>query len=256
MGDYSHILEDSIWSYSRINAFETCPYKFFASYLMHAPKETLFFSSYGSFVHEALELFYKGELTADDLPFYYLSNFSKKVSGFAPSESIRSNYRLQGLECMLHPVRPAEKILAVEQKLDFRIGRYAFTGVIDLLLEREDGGLVIWDNKSRALKPRSGRAKPTKTDQELDKYLRQLYIYAAAVEQSRTILPSELVFYCYRTGTIIREKFDLDAYFAAKQWAEGVIDTICTTKTFLPSVNFYFCKNLCDIAEDCEYFLP
>ena len=51
-------------------------------------------------------------------------------------------------------------------------------GVIDLVGRSDTGGLVIVDHKSRALKPRSKRKKPTKTNQELDEYLRQLYLYA------------------------------------------------------------------------------
>lgn len=93
-----------------------------------------------------------------------------------------------------------------------------FIGYIDFLGEL-DGSLYVVDNKSRVLKPRSKREKPTKTDEELDAYLKQLYLYSAAVEEEYGVRPCKLCFNCFRTDTFIEEPFLDKDYEGAKPMA-------------------------------------
>ncbi|MGN1156970.1 MAG: PD-(D/E)XK nuclease family protein, partial [Agathobacter sp.] len=58
----SHIIDDMVWSYSRITSYETCPYRFFLTYILKLEKKRLFFSDYGSFIHSIIEKYLNGEL--------------------------------------------------------------------------------------------------------------------------------------------------------------------------------------------------
>ena len=143
-------------------------------------------------------------------------------------------------------------MISVEEKIDFKIGGLNFTGRIDYLGE-EDGDLVIVDNKSRDLKQRSKREKPTLKDKELDSMLRQLYIYAEAVRQKYGRLPKLLCFNCFRTGVFIEEPFNEDAYHEALSWAQSKVEEISGADEFYPNREFFSCYYLCGLSNHCCY---
>ena len=187
MGEISYrpLIEAMTWSYSRLEIFDDCPYRWFLTYI-HTPKlkkEDKFYATYGLFMHDLLEKYFKGENSKEEILMMFLTQFKAKTKGTGrPKAATVQKYFQSGTEFIksLEPLR--FKMISVEEKIDFKIGEFNFTGRIDYLGE-EDGEFVIIDNKSRDLKPRSGRAKPTLKDKELDLMLRQLYIYAEAVRQ-------------------------------------------------------------------------
>lgn len=128
-----------------------------------------------------------------------------------------------------------------------------FVGYIDFL-GRKDDDLYVVDNKSRILKPRSSRAKPTKADEELDAYLRQLYIYSAAVEEEYGKTPKSLCFNCFRDKLFIIEPFKEQAYAESKEWLAKSIGKIREESDFKPSVEFFKCTHLCEMQDMCEYY--
>ncbi len=246
-----------VWSYSRITAFEDCPYKFFLKYIKKEPGKRHFFSDYGLFAHKILEKFYKGDLEWWELGDYYLTNFKSQVVASAPSPEIFKKYFKQGFDYFdgFDPssVPEDESVIAVEKYADFLIGDKHFVGVIDKL-SYGPLGLQITDHKSRALKKYSHKPKPTKSDLELDKYFRQLYLYADAVKQEYGEYPKELLFNCFRTGEEIHDLFRADKCEVAKQWALSMIDSINTTTEWKPNIDWFKCKYICDVCDSCEYF--
>ena len=182
MGEISYrpLIEAMTWSYSRLEIFDDCPYRWFLTYI-HTPKlkkEDKFYAAYGLFMHDLLEKYFKGENSKEEILMMFLTQFKAKTKGTGrPKAATVQKYFQSGTEFIksLEPLR--FKMISVEEKIDFKIGEFNFTGRIDYLGE-EDGEFVIIDNKSRDLKPRSGREKPTLKDKELDLMLRQLYIYA------------------------------------------------------------------------------
>lgn len=104
------------------------------------------------------------------------------------------------------------------------------------------------------MKPRSSRAKPTKADEELDAYLRQLYIYSAAVEEEYGKTPKSLCFNCFRDKLFIIEPFKEQAYAESKEWLAKSIGKIREESDFKPSVEFFKCIHLCEMQDMCEYY--
>ena len=252
---YSVITSGMTWSYSRISSFNTCPYKFFLTYIKPCPKKPMFFSEYGSFVHELLAAYYSNRHTKDELVNAYITTFRAHVTGRAPDNKIFTNYFHQGLSHLKCISKPEEHIIGVERKVAFQVGDHPFIGYIDLILQNpENGEITILDHKSRALKQRSTKGRYTRSDEELDRYLRQLYLYSIPIERLYGVLPSYLAFNCYRSGTLIREPFSLYAYQAAKDWANQSIQEIIHADDFSPNMDYYFCKHLCDVHDSCEYY--
>lgn len=250
--NYSHIIDDMVWSYSRITAYEDCPYRFYLTYIHKVPKNRNFFSDYGSFMHLIIQKYLIGELQRDELVSYYLMHFRTNVVGNAPSLSVFQNYFGQGIEYLRNIQLPKDETIGVEKDVSFRVGDREFIGYIDRV-SRGDG-IDITDNKSRSLKPRTHRKKPTKSDDELDKYLRQLYLYSVAIEQEYGVLPKQLIFNCFRTQTIIKEPFNIDSYEKTKKWALETIDNISKESDWKPNIDWFRCKYLCDRSSQCEYF--
>lgn len=250
--NFSNIISEMTWSYSRITTFESCPYQFFLSYIKRLPKKRMFFSDYGTLIHKIIELYLLGALKQDDLVPYYLYRFRADVAAAAPSKDIYTNYFQQGLQYLQSFSFPYRTILGVEKRADFSVEGLPFTGIIDC--EAEDGGIVIVDNKSRALKPRSKRKKPTKSDMELDAYLRQLYLYSLIIKEQFHTYPTRLEFNCFRTGTLISEPFRMDALEQTKDWAIQSVQTITKNEDWSPNMDYWKCRYLCDLNEHCEYY--
>ncbi len=256
MGDisYAPLIEDMVWSYSRIKSFYDCPYKFYLKYIVGIrSKEEMFFSSYGSFIHKLIELYYRGEKTKEQLCDMYLQEFRSKVKGHAPSKKVFGNYFRDGLTYFKEFEPFPYKAEAVEKRVSFLVGDLSFVGYIDFF-GKSNEGVCILDNKSKALKQRSGNSKPTKTDEELDEYLRQLYLYAAGIEQETGEVPKRLCFNCFRSRTLIEEPFRKKAYLEAKEWATKSVERITEETDFKPSVDYFKCTYLCDVRNHCPYY--
>ena len=252
---YSFVVDGMTWSYSRLKAFEECPYQFFLKYIYGCTDEKrLFFSDYGTFMHSILEKFYLKKLTAEELVPYYLNHYFDEVQGAAPSEQVFSSFFESGLEYLRNIKYVDGTILGVEVPVSFEIDRFPFTGFVDLIVRDDDGTIEIWDHKSHPLKPRSYRKQPTKSDVELDEYLKQLYLYAIPVCKMYGIAPNHLVFNCYRKGILIREPFFEDRLDEAKKWAVSVIQQIRTSSEFFPKMEYFKCRYLCGVQRECEYF--
>ena len=250
---YRPLIEDMTWSHSRLSCFDDCPYKFFLKYIRGEKEDDRFYSSYGKFMHSLLERFYKGELTKDEMQMKFLFDFQKEVIGPRPQASTVSKFIKQGSEYLSGFTPLPYRMIAVEDRVDFNFAGFPFVGIIDYIGEL-DGKLYLVDNKSREMKPRSNKKTPTQKDLELDKMLRQLYIYSEAVFQKYRRYPDYLCFNCYRNGAFIREPFSQAAYDDAVSWVKQSVEYIAKEEDFNPCVDFFQCMWLCGYSDDCCYW--
>lgn len=255
---YDLSIEPMEWSYSRLTAFEDCPYMWLMRYILRDEysivPQSKFFAQYGSLMHSILQQYLTGVLPQKSLVAYYVSHFISDITEKAPSCKIYLDYLEQGRQYLKTLSFPARKILKVEDEMRFEFAGHPFIGFLDVLSEDDSGKLYITDHKSRALKPRSHRVKPTQSDRELDQYLRQLYIYASAVSQLYGRYPDFLEFNCFRTRTWICEPFQYERMVEVEAWAARLIERITATDDWYANFSFWFCKHLCDVQADCEYF--
>lgn len=251
---YAPLIDDMVWSFSRIEAYESCPHRWYLRYIRKCKEKDKFYASYGSFMHKLIEKYYNGELTKAEMLVTYLRDFKKEVKGFRPKASTLEKFINGGVNYLKEFEPFPYKMLAVEKKVEFEVDGIKFIGFIDFLgLDESDGELVVIDNKSRDLRQRSTRAKPTVKDKELDEKLRQLYLYCVAVEKEYGKLPKALCFNCYRTGTFIYEEFNEEAYEEAKKWAVGTINKIREDSDFDANPNVFSCFWICGVSDNCEY---
>lgn len=249
---YKPLISDMTWSFSRVESFNSCPYKWFLKYIRGWKENGMFYASYGTLMHEIIRKYYDGELTKPQMLIYFLTHFKKDVVGERPSESTVQKYIDAGVTyCKNFEPFPYNTV-AVEKTVDFNIDGISFVGILDYIGEKE-GKYCIVDNKSRELKPRSGRAKPTKKDEELDNMLKQLYIYSEGVHQLFGKYPDMLAFNCFRNGVFIEEPFKMDKFISAKEWVKNEINRIENEPDFAPNPNQFACKWLCGFSHKCIY---
>lgn len=240
------------WSWSKARCFEDCPYRFCLRYIEKLPAQPRFFASYGSFMHSLLEAFLRGEATAEELRTRYLTGFRAAVAQRAPSRAVFESYFRGGLDYLSGLSPPPCPVLWVERRAEFQIGGVPVTGILDCLCEA-GGTLWLVDHKSRALKPRSGRAKPTAGDRELDEYFRQLYLYSIPVEDCFGRPPDFLCFNCFRTGRKIVEPYRTDRAREAEAWFCAQVSRARSAEEFPPALDFFKCRHLCEMSGHCEY---
>lgn len=257
MGDVSYkpIIEDMVWSYSRVKSFIDCPYKWFLSYIHNEEEKPMFYASYGSWSHNLINSFYNGTIKKDELPSAFLLGFSENVKGERPKQSTVEKYIKSGVEYFnnFKPF-PFEKI-SVEEKIDFDIDGIPFIAIPDFIGSR-GGAIGVVDNKSRELSPRSSKpGKETAKDRELDEMLVQLYIYSHAVYKKYGEMPRFLCFNCFRNRKFIEEPFSKDKYIKALDWAKKEVEAITNEDDFYPQVDFFRCKYLCGFHNECCYYL-
>lgn len=233
------------WSYSRLKAYEDCPYAWYLKYLECEQGESNFFAEYGSLIHKILEQFYTGKMKRTEMLPYYLQHFYTDIQHFAPTDAIYWNYYRQGMNYLCEFTPISRQIAAVEQKVEFELDGRPFCGFVDLRCERN--GECVVDHKSRTLSPRSTRKKPTQSDKELDSYLRQLYLYSVPQK------PDWLMFNCFRSGQVIQEKFNEDAFERTKEWALKTIFTLENNENWSPNPDYFKCKYLCDMRYLCDF---
>ena len=213
----------------------------------------MFYASYGKFIHSLIERYYRGELTKEELPSAFLLGFSSEVQGERPSPELSRKYLSLGTEYFRNFQPFPFKSLGIEQELRFSVDGLNFLAFVDYIGER-DGKLAVIDHKSRDLKPRSARKKPTLKDQELDDMLRQLYLYSYGIKQACGEFPDVLCFNCFKNGQFIEEPFDKNACEAALDWAKREIDEILQEEDFHPWIDYYPCRWLCGLHHKCCYW--
>lgn len=249
----NYLIDLMTWSYSRINTYLQCPYQFYLKYIECLDESPMFFSEYGSLVHEVLAAYYSGNTSSQNALNDYLIRFPERAVGACPSRSIKAGYFQDGITC-LKSLRPIDgTVLDIESKVEFSIDDMPFVGFVDMVYEDADSCLCIMDHKSRTLKPRSKRKKPTQTDIELEFYLRQLYLYSIPIKEKYGKYPDFLEFNCYRSGNRIREPFHIEALEEARSWATSTIDQICQETKWKPNLEYWKCSFLCGQSHNCDY---
>jgi ATP-dependent exoDNAse (exonuclease V) beta subunit len=215
--------------------------------------DEMFFASYGKFMHSLIESYYKNQKSKEQLVLEYLCNFREQVQGEAPSEKVYESYFKGGLEYLKQLEPPKFEVMSIEQKAEFSINGNNFVCFIDLI-GRDSDGLFIEDHKSRILKPKSGKENPTSDDDRLDEYLTQLYLYSAAVKLLHGAYPSKLRFNCYRAGSVVECEFNENEYKRAIRWVLRKIEQIKSEKEFKPKPEYFKCRYLCEMHNECEYY--
>lgn len=255
MSVYKNILDNMVWSFSRVNAYDYCPYSWYLRYIEKRDTVGSFYAENGKAVHEVLELVTKGEISIYDAPIVYLDKFNNIVNTVKKSIMDKTfDSCIEYLSTLDENVLDGYEIVGSEIKVNFKVGKYNFVGYIDLLLKDCNGDLIIVDHKSSEPFLKKNGEPYAGTKKMYEGYVRQLYLYSIAVKQIYGKYPVKLVFNHFKANgkrTVV--EWTEDGCAEAKKWAIDTIRKIYKDKRFDAITKTGFCYRLCEYRYDCVY---
>lgn len=246
------VLDDMVWSFSRLNGFYTCKRSWYLQYISLNQSKPNFFSDYGLFNHSIFEKYDKGELQLFELLQYYENNFYEEVKSVAPPNryvDLSESYFNKAYDYWENFEGHDDETIGVEVRTEFKLNirnkERTFVGYIDRL-SKDDKGYIVTDYKSRS---------KFKNKQELNLYLIQLYMYALGVKEQYDEYPYKLKFILFKENMCVDVDFDLEQLQSAIDWIDKTINLIYNEEVFPPKTenkeNDFFCKYLCGVHELC-----
>lgn len=240
------------YSFSKLSAWWTCPYGYYQRYIEHKAGIGNAFASFGTFVHELMEKYAKGEAELWDLPQIYEWQFETAVPEKFPYNKyvdLRDSYYAQGLNFLKNFEGYEDvNILGAEEDFVIPIDDWQFNGVIDLIFQDRDGRLIIRDYKSKA---------SFKNEDEKYKYARQLYLYSLYVKEKYGRYPDELQFLMFRKQKEpVRIPFSIVDLNEAVQWAKDTVHIIRNAFDYPAQCDDFYAENLCNHREYCALKPP
>jgi len=256
------IIDDFLWSFSKIETFQRCPLCFNLQYIKCYPSIEGCFGQYGSLVHDCLEKYALDELAEYELLSYYKDNYINFVTEDFPPNAyvdLGEKYYNQGHDYFeSFDGFGDRKILAVEQEYKFKIGDYDFTGIIDLECPNE-----IIDHKTKGeqhLIRLTKKHNPKDYIQMLDgRYihkdnLKQLFIYSIPYKNKYGKYPELLSLNMARIADWYTVKFSKKLFNEAEKWAINQIAEIYKAKEFAKGndVSDFWCQYVCGQRLNCK----
>lgn len=266
MGEYKNKIQEMRFSFSRCHSFEGCKYEWYLNYLLRDENgeriyenEQNFYAAFGHFCHEILQKIFLREMELVDTIEYYKEKFDEEVQCWDISESTREKYFYQGLDYFATlelDWLEKYKILGVEKKCEFSIGNRNFVGYIDLLLQdKETGGIIVVDHKSSEYPLGKKGQVLKKKIADYESYKKQLYIYSIQVFNEYGTYPEKIVWNYFRDKKWLELPFIKEEYDDSLLWANNIIDLIEEEENFVPTMEYFYCRNLCGFRNSCDYKL-
>lgn len=261
MCEYKEDIDKMRWSYSRLTSFEHCKYEFYLNYIVNDDNEYLsegnFYAEVGSFVHEILAMIFNGELTPDEASQYYVDNFDNNV--FYKTRKSTMDKTFETCADYFASVDFGwlndYEILGVELEVKFKLEGYDFVGYIDLLLrDKRDGKIVVVDNKSSEYPFKLNGDVKAKSKHSFENYKKQMYLYSYAVMEKYGEFPKEITWNHFKDGgKFATIPFKKDEYDTAVKWFVDTIHTIEQETDYDVTLDYFYCTNLCNFRNSCEY---
>lgn len=145
-------------------------------------------------------------------------------------------------------------IIGVEKKIRTSIDEIEIVGFIDLLLEHKlTKDIIIIDHKSSKY-PLGKNEQPLKNYiQKLEMYKKQMYIYSFAIKEEYGKYPKLICWNHFKDGKVVKIPFDIKEFENTIVWLKGLVSIISREQHFAPIRDYFYCHNLCDFRNSCEY---
>lgn len=251
------IVDTFTWSFSRLESFYQCPFAWRRSYIDCEPKCSNCFAEYGSCCHRLLEEYEKGDVDIFDISDEYERRFSEEVVTEFPRNQysdLRQSYFEKGKRYFDEINLPLDEIeiLGIEEKVNFVLDDKPFIGFIDLRYRDKDGRMIFMDHKSANISFTKKGNVTKGCAEKMKKYSYQQYLYTIPfIEAGEKVDFLEWNF--FNNQNVYRIPWYKSEYEEAKKWALDTIDLINKEELWLPNPDWYFCHNLCDHRDFCEY---
>ena len=238
MTEYRERIDNMVWSHSRVTCYESCPYCFFVKYIVKDDAQYLAESNYyaeiGGYVHSILEKIFNNEISVDDATQYYIDNYESNVLYKTKKNIMQKTYEACAdyFASVDFDWLKDFDILGVEKKIETEIKGYKFLAYPF----KKDGTTVLQKSKK-----------------DFEKYKKQMYLYSKAVYDEYNVFPKWLVWNHFKVQQFAKIPFKKTEYNKSMKWFVDVIHKIEEDDTFDAHVDYFYCTQLCDFRNSCEY---
>lgn len=255
---YKKILDKIEYSFSTLHLYEQCPYAFYLKKICQKEGVDNAYAEIGSFAHKLNEKIFKKEITPQEALTECAEEFENQVLCYLPEKTKEKKYEelcdyFAGFD---EKYQEKFEVISVEEKFQWKIGKYKCVGFADLILKHKKTG-EIWliDHKS-SKKFLKKNGEPYKNQEENFKaYSRQMYMYADAIKNKYGFFPDYIVWsHFLNNGEITKIKFDKKQQELALKWVLDTISNIYKDKLFEANSSYMMCNVLCNYRDnECEY---
>lgn len=244
------------WSFSSLEQYDSCPYAFYLNKIEKCDDRVgNFYAENGSICHEIFADIALGKMSVDDAPGEYEQRF-ELICNMAKENIMDSTFeKIITYLCESQGIDDKYEVMFVEEKLEFKVGKYNFIGFVDLVVKnKETGEVIIVDHKSSPyLFKKSGGVLKNQME-NYNKYKKQMCIYIYALKQIYDVRVDKMAVHHFKdNGKISVIDFDEESVESAVSWAIETIESIEKDQEFNPCKSFMRCSQLCDFRECCEY---
>jgi len=256
MGNFDFILDNMRFSFSSASSYHTCAYGFNLTYVEAEDRANNFFADFGLLCHQTLEEYFRGELKIEELPQYYMDNWTEFVKSPCPPypQGMEENYYNQGLSFFENFKfnKDDYEIVYIEEKIDATYHGINLVVKPDLILrEKATEKCILIDYKTAKIKA----TKALKAKQ-LEDYLKQFLLYVNFLWWERGVKVDEIQIWFLRDQKV--EIIPVDPYKVGEvlTWFEDTVSSIKKEDEWKPNLdkgNEYFCFNICSVRSICKY---
>lgn len=223
-----------------MDSFDACPLGWESLYIFGEEKVEHYFAQVGRLAHEVISRFYNGELEADELKEAFIAGYWTRVTARDVPLKIRSSYYKKTVAYFESHTLTRDGLVGSEVYFEGNFFGVPVIGFIDLVKRGADG-MHITDYKTGEIKPL-----------DVDKKMRQLYIYAEFARQLYGEYPKTLTLASLR-GKEFTKTFDGAEFERTKNWFLGEIARIREEDEWKARPEFFKCFYLCNANTDCPY---
>lgn len=254
--NYTKILNDMTWSFSRLHTWEQCPYAFYLKYIEQRPGESNYYAENGKCIHEVFQTILTNQIPLEECTTLYSHKYDLICE--KTRQSIMDNtYET----CMdyLSVIDGIEKekyqILGVELELPFKIGNYKFIGYADLVVKNKENEKILLIDHKQAPHFLKKDGTPLKSQiTQFTAYKHQMYLYCKGLKECFDIQVDHLIWHHFKDqGKLTILPFAKEDYEGTLKWAVTCIQNIQKDRRFKHHPSFLLCSSLCDYRNDCEY---
>ena len=119
---YTKLLNDMTWSFSRLHAWEQCPYAFYLKYIEQRDGESNYYAANGKCMHEVFEAILTNQIPLDECTQCYADKYDLICETTKQSTMDSTYEKCMDYLCTIDGIDLEKyEILGVELKLDFNI---------------------------------------------------------------------------------------------------------------------------------------
>lgn len=252
---YKEELDKMTWSFSRIHAFETCPYAFYLRYIEEEHGDNNFYAENGKIMHKIFEDLLSKKLDIDDCTQRYTDDFDDIENTVKRSTMDKTfDSCIDYLSVLDFDRLKNYDVLGVELEIKTKIDKYNFTGYIDMLVQdKVTKEIIIIDHKSSKymLKKNGDVLKGSEID--FLSYKHQMYLYCKYVYEKFGKYPKKIVWNHFKDNKLCVIDFDEKEFKDTIKWARDTIKQIYKETDYLPKKSYMMCYSLCNFRNDCYY---